>query len=126
MSMSEKAGTWGSGQVDGPRTEWRIRMVPQAEAIEAEREVIRRMGQLPREWHAVALSGQAELTEAADRLLAVDLADVQWNTDLGVYEYRLTMAGRRVAAYLSPVGSDRQFRAHPASNYDGGLIDTEG
>lgn len=30
MSMSEKPGAWGSGQVSGPRTEWRTVMMPPA------------------------------------------------------------------------------------------------
>jgi hypothetical protein len=96
--------------------------VMNAEELEAEREVIARMAELPRDWHPVALSGRAELTEAADRLLAIDLAEVQWDTELGVYEYRLSTAGQRVAELLAPA-PDKSFRAHPASNYDGGLIE---
>lgn len=31
--MSERAGTWASGQVSGPQIEWRTRMAPRDPAV---------------------------------------------------------------------------------------------
>lgn len=88
-----------------------------AEEVQAEREAIMRLAQRPDDWQA--LDDRPELAEAADRLLAVDLVVVRWGAV--TWEYMLTDAARRVAYYLAPQ-DDRAFRAHPLSNYDGGII----
>jgi hypothetical protein len=59
------------------------------------------MARLPREWHAVALDlSRDDLEDAADYLLSIGLVEVRWDGDLGLWEYRLTAAGRRVARYM--------------------------
>jgi hypothetical protein len=133
--MSERAGSWGSGQVSGPRTEWRTTMARKTaggkamtEDIQAEREAILAMVKHTDANAWYDLTGRPELHKAADRLLANGLADVQWDGNLGGTEgswvYRLTRAGRHTAEYLAPE-DDRAFRAHPASNYNGGPIEPD-
>jgi hypothetical protein len=88
-------------QLDSTRASGKPRLVAAAERL-AEVEVITRMGELPREWHPVEISGKPRLVAAAERLVSLGLARKRYeHGDLGVYEYLLTDAGRRVAEYLA-------------------------